>query len=381
MLLKKYLITLAAVSMIGCGLKDEDPTARENDSINKPDQLNGYQGNGETVEFEQYAQDAELVSASVMSVGDEATSSLADGDSDMTGATSLSLAGEIARNVVRERSCEKPEDDVVVSIHRGMEQTVSRVARRGSLERYFKFDSNIKRTWSNELNDLECHENGKHINLSAVDFNSSVKLTAEFTREKTQWIKLTNNVRNIEKTTQHAFKSEGSRQVEWQSLTEDEETSTATEERTVKIEANRKFEITKADGKVFGFETTISTDAESPLVQSIERDLETREAKKRTIKSGKLIAVRKDKGRLETTFDNVVYDVESACMPVSGKLSGALYKDGEAEAVRSYSIEFNGTDAQITFANGETAEYIPEGCELEDVALNDAAEVTEEAAE
>lgn len=393
MILKKLLAVSAAVVVMSCGLNEDE--ARElvndftgNEEAEEPSEFGEIGGEYEEASFDQMVNDPVLLGSNIQASTDEASSSFADGDDAFRGnAPSASLAlvegdeedaDKKPKRVLRSRECTEEEGAVSVEIKRAMEHRVKREGPVRKHERAFSFQASITRDWTNDDANLECHENGKHINLEKVDFASNVKLVAEFAREKHQWNKTT--FRNGKtRAMESKFKSKGTRTVNWTSYEEGEETITA--ERTVTLDASRVLEIAGKNGKRIGFESKIMTKEDAPLMQVIERSTDDLKAKKRTIKSGTIINQRKDESRIETTFTDVVYGVEEACMPESGVIAGAVYKKDQEDAVKSYTITFTDGSGVIVFDNGDTTEYVAEGCELEDVELNEEAEVSEEGSE
>lgn len=291
----------------------------------------------------------------------------------------LSLAEVDAEgSAKRHRVCTVDGATAVVDIQRNASRHLSFDLPMRSGTTDFSSYEEKKRVWSREGGEIGCHAGGKFAAVPFADMQG-VALSVTFKHERSRASSFEN--KKSGKSWSRSFKhaAEGSRQVKWTSVTN--EGGKLLLQKEISSTATRKLEVTNKDGEQRSLEGTIATGENAPLVILVERAADTLAATSRTIKSGTLIGTGKDGGRVETTFDNVVYDRTKGCVASSGKISGAVYAKDATEPSKTFEITFDGETKTITYSTGESFEYAPEGCDLDDpetvVEADAAADVTQ----
>ncbi len=365
---KMALVASMTLLVLSCSDLEEAAEAVENVLSEKPESVDFIETAIEQADFDEVASNPDILAQDILQLSDEVVSSLSSGDIAPEVAVSLQLLEDTNyppkgfEAPIHTRTCEKSGNDVEVNIERSRSSSKTREGTNIESERVFKFHTEVVRTWSNDSNDLVCNSAATALDFSAADFSSGVSMAVSFTRKKTQWMHIKNKVRNREVNRQHSFISEGEREVRWNRAVTDTEGSTVTLEREVTMDVSRKAEILTPKNIKIGFETSIITKDDAPLIQTIVRDVDTFQPVTRTINSGTVVSQRKG-GYLQSVYSEVVFGAESRCMPTSGQIEGALYNDDD-NLEKSYTISFSTGQAFIEFEDGEQFEFTPQGCEI-----------------
>jgi hypothetical protein len=85
----------------------------------------------------------------------------------------------------------------------------------------------------------------------------------------------------------------------------------------------------------------------------------------KTIASGTVVSTQGEDSRLEITYKNLVFDSPTACAPVSGSLSGAVFNAAETDAGLTFTVTYVHGYATIEFSNGESESFVVEDCSPE----------------
>lgn len=354
-------LTLATVLVSACGDGKED---REQNPGNQQDQGNG-PSVGNDYGTSALVEDEEAAGQAITAQVDEGISSAAeDQDADSAAALMLQTAADGKSVHERYRNCAESEGKAVVDIRRSLERSVNFDGPMRSASTSMKALVEKKRTWMKEGGEIKCAENKKHALVPWADI-AGVSAEVTFTHSRSRESSVTNKKKNETKTASFSFNATGKRSITWAAAESSAENKLAVQ-KTIVSDVSRELTLKNKKGDVKTISGSIKTDAENPVVTIVERDSDSLQVLSRTIKTGKLIATAKDGGRVETTFDNVVYTRENRCMATSGKISGAVYEKDATEPKVTFEISFDGETKSIVFSNGKEAVYSPEGCELDD---------------
>lgn len=269
---------------------------------------------------------------------------------------------EVKNDVIRFRECTEEGAKAVVSFKNSFshQRDFERKKLKGTTKTAFLLERT--RTWSKEGGEVKCNANKKGANIAWNDLKG-YELSVSFKGEKSGEQSVTQVVNNTTISRSHFRSNSGTRNIKWLTVTQDAETITL--EKQVTNKSERKMSATNKKGESKAWESSLATVEGSPLMISIVRDAKTKDLKTRTIKSGSITAVAKDGTKIETKFDNVVYERGSRCNAVSGKLTGAVYAKDATSASVTYTVNFTGDEPTVEFSDGKSYELNIDGCEFE----------------
>jgi len=321
-------------------------------------------------------EDEQLAGDNVSNTVDDAISDVLEG-SESKDATSggFSLGDTDSVNKVsRFRECKVDGATAVVTIKRSIERerTVSKFNRSGST--VLKQLLEKSRTWSKEGGSVACSANGKHAAIDRANLQG-VTLVSKFTREHLQASTFENSKKGIKIAQSRSSKSTGEKTIKWTSVKTEGANLVLTKE--IKATSTRSFESKNKKGETKSFETTMSTDANNPLIVMHERDKTTDKVVSHTIVSGKKIATHKSGTRVETSFSNVKYLTNDGCYASSGKIEGSIFAKDATKASATFVVDFSGDSKTVvmTKADGTVVEteYVADGCDFDGQESEEAA--------
>jgi hypothetical protein len=185
-----------------------------------------------------------------------------------------------------------------------------------------------------------------------TEFKSSVKKSTSLVTVKG------NTIQGTSKT----FEKQGHRSIIWSGVALKDSEATFTQTIESKIEHAMSVENSKKESVKVESSSEISK--ENPLIVSIVRDTRSEPWKTKTLRSGKISSIHKDGSKLETTFENVVYDYSDRCIPSSGTISGRIFNPEDLKnPTQTFTVTFvAGIDAVVKFSSGEEMNYEPLDC-------------------
>jgi hypothetical protein len=367
---------LALLVLPSCGSSDgtgREGAAAKNPAATDKDKETSSTGTG-SIEAPLVQQDEEVIGESITGQVDEAISSAME-DLDASSSASFALLGkeESKKNEVnRFRDCVEDGNKAVVTLKHSFnhENEFERVKFKGYSKLSFLMERT--RTWSKEGTAVKCDSTKKRVNLAGADLKG-YELAVAIKSEKTDDRSLTKTTKKGEETIarKSSRSSQGTRTVKWTNVANDQSKLTIDKQVTSSME--RKMSATNKKGESKSWESTVKTGENAPLLITIIRDSKTSALISRTVKSGTVVGVAKDGTRVETKFDNVLYEKAKKCDATSGKITGAIYaKDATTPSV-SYTITFTGSEPTVEFSDGKTYDLNLDGCEF----AEDEAKVNE----
>ncbi len=371
---------LALFVLPSCGTQDgtardgvaaKDPAATEKDK----DKETSSTGTG-SIDAPLVQQDEEVIGDSITAQVDDAISSAME-DLDSSTSASFALLGKETNKkseVNRFRDCVEEGNKAVVTLKHSFnhENEFERVKFKGYSKLSYLMERT--RTWSKEGTAVKCDASKKRVNLAGADLKG-YELAVALKSEKSDEQSLTKTTKKGEETIarKSSRSSQGTRNIKWTNVTNDQ--GKLTIEKQVSSSMERKLSATNKKGESKAWESTIKTGEGAPLVITLVRDSNTSALVSRTVKSGTVIGVAKDGTRVETKFDNVLYEKAKKCDATSGKITGAIYaKDATTPSV-SYTITFTGSEPTVEFSDGKTYDLNLDGCEFaeEDAKVNEVS--------
>ena len=305
------------------------------------------------------ADDQEVTSEEASAQVDDAIAGVIE-DQDAAAPQALALAGwDKDTEAKRFRECKTDGDKAAVEIDQSFakDRAVDGRVRKGSIS--FKSLEARTRVWSKAGGAVACADDGKHAAIDGATM-ASYTLDVSFKNERSRTMHLENLKSGKVVDRSMARSATGTRHIVWTSAAA--ANGVLTDLKTVSIDAARSLKATDKDGSMHTSTRTVKTDAAAPLVIAVERKADTKDLVQRTIKSGKLIASNAT-GRIETTFDNVVFKKGDGCVASAGKISGALFTAGADAARVSFVVELE--TQTVIFSDGRRAEFGGDGCELD----------------
>jgi len=285
-------------------------------------------------------------------------------DQEVMGAALSLTSGDKQASMQLFRECKVDGAQAIVTLRRSAERDRSVDGPVRSLETKLSAYLDETRTWSRDGGNVACADDAKHAALT-VNGMQGISLAAVVNEERGRTLSFTNKKNGKSTVRSFRYSLNGTRNLTWTDVTTANGVYTLTKQATSSV--SRVLEIQKKDGSTVSVSSTLANASDAPLVIVVERDQTTLAVKSREIQSGTLAATHADGTRVETVFHAVKYDMASGdqCMPVSGKIDGSIFKQGETVASLTYQITF-GDSATITFSDGRELDYTPEGCELDD---------------
>jgi len=364
-----HSISLAIVALlaltVGCGAAQERAQAEKTAN------------SGEPVDAESsMAGDSGIATATVEAVVTDGFESLV---SQGTTGSALMLSGDAdaAKNSdksVYTRSCVTDGNNAVVTISTTMDRSFSADRPNISISREVSGSSTQTRTWSRtkdgEAAAVTCGPNKRAASIDWSGDLAGLKLQLEFERSRSHSSTMTNKKKNKSWEHSRTFSASGSRTVEWGAV-DASDTDGIVREKTVSSNVNRKFNAVNKKGEKKDVEISVKTADSAPLKVKVVRDKSTKALKKKTIKSGTIVATRNADGRAEATFADVVLSFDgSECVGESGSVTTKFFAEGADAASKSLKLTLDGgvytlTDADSGEDMGEIAEI---GCDAEDFA-------------
>lgn len=283
---------------------------------------------------------------------------------------SANKENETKNDMVRFRECVEDGNKAVVTMKHSFshERNFERQKLKGITKSSFLQERT--RSWSKEGAAVKCSPNKKSAAIAWTDLKG-YDLAVSFKGEKSHEQTLTQLKKNVTMTHSQSRSNTGTRGIKWIDVVKDETNITLTKQVTNSSE--RKMSATNKKGETKSWESSVATVEGAPLMITVVRDAKTNELKTRTIKSGSIAGTAKDGTKIETKFENVVYERESRCNAVSGKLTGSISaKDATTPSV-TFTVTFSGEEPSVEFSDGKTYELNIDGCEFEE----EGAKVTE----
>jgi hypothetical protein len=306
--------------------------------------------------------DEELAAAEVTDNVDEALSSLADVNP--SSATGLNLVAEGESKHKLTHKCSEVDSTAVVDVSIDFVREWGFANRLRHLTHAISDIGSIKRIWSNPDQSVKCDEGGQTVAISPEELEGS-KLAIELSREKSKETSFKNLRSGAQFSRSMKLSVSGKRSAEWDAVEVSE--SAIVESKLLTSDVKRNLQVTNKSGEKRQIERQVRTVDDKPLAIVVTREPATLKASSRLIKTGSIEAIRSDKGRVVTHFDNVLLTKASGCVAESGRITGEIYALEAAEPVLSFVVEFDDGSAKVVFSNGKEAEYTPEGCDLENL--------------
>ena len=357
---------LAALSMtvVSCGQGQERKATETTDSSSNSPGADG-----------SVSGDSELSVSAVETVMTDSIESLVTQSS--SGASlALTSEKEGTDKSVYNRECKVDGNNAVVKISTTMDRSESIERPNVSMSRKISGASSQTRIWSKSKDGaavaVVCGPNNK---AAAIDWESDLagmKLDLTFERSRSNAVSITNKKRNKTFERSRSFSASGSRTISWGTLdTANTDASIIVREKTVVSNVNRKIKAVNKKGETNDLEFSVKTAADAPLLVRVERDKTTKALKKKTIKTGTVVATRVTDGRIESTFSDVVLTFDGdKCVGDSGSVLTKFYAEGGTEAVKSLKLTIQDGVYSLTDAlTGEDKGEIDAiGCDAEDFA-------------
>jgi hypothetical protein len=213
---------------------------------------------------------------------------------------------------------------------------------------------------------------GPNNRAASIDWSSDLaglKMQLEFERSRTMTMSTTNKKKGRTWEHNRSFSAAGTRTVEWGAV-DASATTDLVREKSVVSSVNRKIQAKNKKGETKSIDLVVKTAEAAPLKVRVERDKTSKELKKKTIKSGTIVATRNADGRVEGTFSDVVLTFDGKeCVGESGSVVTKFYNEGSEEAVKTLKLTIDGGVYTIKDeVSGEEKELAEIGCDAEDLA-------------
>lgn len=310
-----------------------------------------------TLSIEDLKNDTELTSETVTEQLDEVASSIAEDHKD-----SLKLLDNGKQVIIEKtRACSATDGKVNVNINRAVSWSKEREGKFGTVSRTVSKSEVLNRLWSKEGEELTCDPLTNRVVLDRTKLDG-VTFSVDFERNKE--IKTTKPRKNKTVQTTISHSAKGNRSVIFISSQIDESANQMTIEKTITKSVTRNFKIDSAE-KSFETTTTIATKEGSPLALTVVLDGATKDWTTKTIKSGVIVGTLASGGRIELSFNNVIFTKDGECKATSGVINGSIFEKDGTEAVKTLTIDFSNAPDSIDFGDGNIEEYIPDGCDLQ----------------
>lgn len=356
----KHLIAITVVSsfLMSCG-KGQDRKQNEGTNSESSSSL---------------ASDSEIAQASVESIVTDSYEAMVE----QGGAgSSLLLNGsekDGTDSSVYNRACEQQGDNAVVTISTEMNRAVNVSKTNMTMSRTISGSSKQTRTWSRSKDGatvaVACGSGKK---AAAIDWKSDIaglKLDLSFERSRSHVVKMENKKNGKSFEHSRSFSASGTRSVVWGAVDSTSSSSDIVRSKNVTSSVNRKFKAKNKQGEEKEVELTIKTKDLAPLSVVVERDSSTMALKKKTIKSGTLVATKNSDGRMESSFSNVVLTFDGKeCLGESGSIETKIFAQDSEEPVKTLVLSIDqGVYTLKDSSSGEEKEVDSIGCDAEDFA-------------
>jgi len=232
----------------------------------------------------------------------------------------------------------------------------------------------LSRVWDHPTETLACSGSKASVNFANDTVVNGLTVTQTVDRERSATRTITHKTTGISKTKTNSSTVEGTRTVIW-ATGSGEASGVVTRLKSITSNIDRTATITKKDETNETFTVNVATKEGSPLsVEVLRSATSPYAATQKTIKSGVVVSTKTGSQKIESSFDDVVYDVDGSnpCLPTSGSITVSTFIPETATTASSvYTITF-GEDTDSTVAiskDGATAEDFAEfdakGCDLE----------------
>lgn len=311
----------------------------------------------------------EVVSSTVDDAVDAATDDVAGAVSNLSltfGGLSLTDAALNLAAEQRQRKCEKQTDGsalVTVEISGQWDKDVKRP--KVSISYHQSGTETYTNRWTKTGGTVECNAAGL---AARVDWSQpdGLSLVSERTRHREQSMEMTAKNGTSRKRSA-VYDVTGKRTTSWSHLDVAGAVGLRAE---VSGDIKRKATVAKMDGSKIAMESQVATKSGSPLAIETVRDKTTHDWVSRTIKSGTVVTTQTKDSRMESTFSGVTITPDGGCMPVSGAITGSIFRlngdTAETKASRTFTVTFEDGQATIKYDNGDQAAYEPDRCRLEE---------------
>jgi hypothetical protein len=164
-----------------------------------------------------------------------------------------------------------------------------------------------------------------------------LKLEAAFNRSHTVTIGMEWLTSGKVSSKINSLNAAGSRTVTWSAHEVGE--TTVTDVKTIETQVTRSHLVMNSKGEKVNMEWQLATKEGAPLEVEVVRNQASRELVSKSIKSGTLVSIRKNDGKIESQFDNFKLSFAAgSCKFESGTVTLSFYKEGEESAVRNYKL-------------------------------------------
>lgn len=258
------------------------------------------------------------------------------------------------------KACKEEGLNAVVSVDGSIDRSMSFSNRLRVADWSVLGKEEITRTWSKNVNDadvqVKCDASGKYADIDWKGDLTGLKLDVAFERSRDANLSLAGKLKSvISFKGDRRYSAKGERHISWDSQVSSESGAEFTRTKTISSNVDRSHYRKNSKGVEKQIDINIKTDAEHPLVIETVRKASDLSIVSENIKSGVLIGSRKDDGHIEATFANVLTMFgDDECHLQSGEATYKLFKEGEAEASKSYKLVI--VDGEITLTDTITGE-------------------------
>ena len=288
----------------------------------------------------------------------ETTSSISEDVGGSQVALSIGTSLNAATLGTFSRGCAEANGAVVVS-ESGDSSTSDEVARRiGTVKRTVSGSETVKKTWSGAGDGVRCNAKGDGVKLSPALFTQT-KLNVDFTRQKTIGVDL---IRRGATTAlqRKSLQVKGTREID---VARSSDANVIRLDKTLKTSVSRDLSYVRATGESNQLQSQVFTDADRPL--KVQVYFESGAWTRRLVSSGRVVSVQAGDSSVILDFDTVEYTRAGGCSPVSGKISGSITRDGEADAALTFQISIASDGSTIKYSDGREEDYVAEKCPLD----------------
>ena len=341
-------LTLLSASLMACG-------GRKNETNHNEDQpLDSNSTNDTNTPQEattsQVLEDSESTDISAQT--EEAFSSISN-DLGLDSGLGLMLSAALQSETSSERNCEAATEvgaPTTVNISREHKKTF---AKSNGEAGESTIGMNMTRTWTKNEGIIPCNESGTHISLALADFNGVTLETELFNKGFSRTLSKENSEGDLVNYV-HSRNTSGKRNITWNSVTDEE--GIITHKKSVTMDLSTVVKKPQKDNDEstevnFSIKTG-DAEAGEPLEVSASFDINNHWLSK-TIESGTTVGTSPNK-TITPSFDNVKFERNFDCDPVSGVITGSIASEKDGEPVTQEFV-LNYTDNSFTL-NGDTFE-------------------------
>lgn len=249
-----------------------------------------------------------------------------------------------------------------ITVHRTVDHKAPETVNDGSFGRVFdmSFEDSMTATFSTPEGNISCDSGAKR---AFVDIRKLASWDSDISYKKSHKRTIRRpGTDSSEVVRNDVVLAQGQRKIHFARVSSDP----LTIEQTITKEGSRAIHWENPIAGQLDLNSNIKTLENAPLVILYTYPKGSRTPSQRLIQSGSLLSTQDDGSQVKMNFDNVMFDNDHQCLPISGTISGSLLKpDGHEIDQSQFVLDFSSDQPTLKRTNGSIANIYLDYCSFD----------------